>query len=72
MPESLVAFFRHHDAGRRPELLPLRYHRMQADAFAFFRGSAPWYYETIAPSGRLRDSPLAWLCADAHVENFGS
>ncbi|GAC1602901.1 MAG: hypothetical protein NVS3B25_31310 [Hymenobacter sp.] len=72
MAQSLADFFRRYDAGRRPELLPVRYHRMQANAFAFFRGSAPWFYEVYGREARLRDSPLAWLCGDAHVENFGS
>lgn len=72
MASSLINFFRRYDAGRRPELLPVRYHRMQADAFAFFRGSAPWFYEAYGHEALLRDSPVGWLCGDAHVENFGS
>ena len=72
MAHSIADFFRHYDAGRRPELLPLRYHRMQANAFAFFRGSAPLFYEEYGRDSLLRDSPVAWLCGDAHVENFGS
>ena len=49
MAESIVDFFTRYDAGRRPELLPLRYHRMQANAFAFFRGSAPLFYHAGRP-----------------------
>ena len=72
MAQSIADFFRQYDAGRRPELLPLRYHRMQANAFAFFRGSAPLFYQEYGREALLRDSPLTWLCGDAHVENFGS
>lgn len=72
MSESIAAFFLRHDAARLPELLPLRYHRMQADALAFFRGSAPLYYARFGAEALLRASPAAWLCGDAHVENFGS
>lgn len=72
MARSIADFFAHHDAGRRPELLPLRYHRMQADAFAFFRGSAPLFYQEFGRAAVLRDCPVAWLCGDAHAENFGS
>ena len=72
MAQSIADFFTHYDAGRRPELLPLRYHRMQANAFAFFRGSAPLFYEEYGREALLRNSPMAWLCGDAHVENFGS
>ena len=45
---------------------------MQANAFAFFRGSAPLFYQVYGRDALLRDSPTAWLCGDAHVENFGS
>ena len=72
MPESVAAFIHRHDAGRVPALVALRYQRMQADAFAFFRGSAPLYYARFGHEPRLRASPSAWLCGDAHVENFGS
>ena len=72
MAKSIADFFTHHDAGRRLELLPLRYYRMQADAFAFFRGSAHLFYQEFGRAALLRDCPVAWLCGDAHVENFGS
>ncbi len=72
MSETLAAYFTRHDAGRVAALLPVRYHRMQTDAFAFFRGSAPLYYERFGADERLCASPTGWLCGDAHVENFGS
>ena len=72
MAQSIADFFTRYDAGRRPELLPLRYHRMQANAFAFFRGSAPLFYDEYGREALLQDSPVAWLCGDAHIENFGS
>ncbi|QKG51876.1 DUF2252 family protein [Hymenobacter sp. BRD67] len=71
-PASLSAFFQLHDAGRVPVLLPLRYHRMQADALAFFRGSAPLYYARFGAAEAVAGGPVGWLCGDAHVENFGS
>ena len=71
-PAALAAFFQTHDAGRVPALLPLRYERMRADAFAFFRGSAPLFYARRAHDPALTASPLGWVCGDAHLENFGS
>ena len=71
-PAALAAFFQLHDAGRVPALLPVRYHRMQADALAFFRGSAPLYYARLHGKTAPVGGPLGWLCGDAHVENFGS
>ena len=54
---------------RVPELVPLRYGRMSASPFAFFRGSA------YVMAHDLADSPQSGfrvqLCGDAHVSNFG-
>ena len=57
------------DAGRVPELLPIRYGRMQQSPFAFFRGSAAvmaWdLSRTPASSARVQ------ACGDCHAANFG-
>jgi uncharacterized protein (DUF2252 family) len=56
-------------ASRVPELVPIRYGRMAASPFAFFRGSA------AVMAADLADSPVsgirAQLCGDAHLANFG-
>src|SRR5580658_3531496 len=44
---------------------------MRADAFGFYRGTAPLFYRnwaTLCPKG----APLAWISGDAHLENLGS
>ncbi len=55
--------------SRVPELLPIRYGRMAASAFAFFRGAA------AVMASDLGDSPQSGirtqLCGDAHLANFG-
>ena len=57
-------------ANRVPELLPLRYGRMLASPFTFFRGAA---YPMAAD---LADEPRTGLdvqlCGDAHLSNFGA
>jgi uncharacterized protein (DUF2252 family) len=57
-------------ADRVPELLPLRYGRMLASPFAFFRGAA-----TIMAAD-LAATPVSGLwvqaCGDAHLSNFGA
>ena len=65
--ESIIAYNR----GRIPALLALKWERMGENAFAFFRGTAPLFYENWA---RLSpgSAPLAWICGDAHMENLGS
>ena len=57
-------------AGRVPQLLPVKYARMKASPFAFFRGAVSIMGEDLA---RLPNSELlVQLCGDAHVQNMGS
>ncbi len=55
---------------RVPELLPIRYGRMAASPFAFFRGAA------LPMAGDLARTPRSGLtvqaCGDAHLSNFGA
>src|SRR5262245_36280273 len=55
--------------SRVPELVPIRYGRMLASPFAFFRGAAAVMAMDLAktPQSGLR----AQLCGDAHLSNFG-
>ncbi|HEY2542784.1 MAG TPA: DUF2252 domain-containing protein [Gaiellaceae bacterium] len=57
------------DATRVSELVPIRYGRMLASPFAFFRGAAAVMAHDLAEpkSTGLR----AQLCGDAHLLNFG-
>ena len=55
--------------GRIPELVPVRYGRMLADRFSFYRGSPAVMAHDLAhtPSTGL----LVQACGDAHLSNFG-
>ncbi|MGN6587245.1 MAG: DUF2252 domain-containing protein [Solirubrobacterales bacterium] len=57
------------DESRVPELVPIRYGRMLASPFAFFRGAAAVMASDLAttPVAGLE----AQLCGDAHLSNFG-
>ncbi len=57
------------DRGRLPELLPIRYARMRASPFAFFRGSASLMAADLA-SGPVTGIRVQ-ACGDCHVANFG-
>jgi uncharacterized protein (DUF2252 family) len=57
------------DATRVPELVPIRYGRMLASPFAFFRGAAAVMAADLAQTPTTRLS--AQLCGDAHLANFG-
>ncbi len=50
-------------------LLPIRYSRMSASPFAFFRGTAALMAQDLA--GTDNTGLTAQLCGDAHVANFG-
>ena len=54
---------------RVQELLPIRYARMAASPFAFFRGSAAIMAADLAETPRT--GLAAQLCGDAHLSNFG-
>ena len=55
--------------GRQPELVPIRYGRMMASPFAFYRGSAS------VMAADLATTPVSGIrvqaCGDAHLSNFG-
>ena len=54
---------------RVAELVPIRYGRMVASPFAFFRGAAAIMAADLASTPR--SGLLAQLCGDAHLSNFG-
>jgi uncharacterized protein (DUF2252 family) len=56
--------------GRVPELVPIKYDRMTASPFGFFRGAVPVmaYDLSLGPNTGIQ----AQLCGDAHVRNLGA
>jgi uncharacterized protein (DUF2252 family) len=54
---------------RVPDLVPIRYGRMAASAFAFFRGAALVMASDLAAAPR--SGMEVQLCGDAHLANFG-
>ncbi len=64
-----IAILERQGENRIEELLPIRYGRMAASPFAFFRGGAAIMAADLSgtPTGGLR----AQLCGDAHLLNFG-
>ena len=57
------------DAGRIPQLIPIRFGRMMQSPFSFYRGSASIMAADLAttPQSGLR----VQACGDAHLLNFG-
>jgi uncharacterized protein (DUF2252 family) len=68
-PRDPVALLEEQAVSRVPELVPIRYGRMLASPFAFYRGGALIMAADLAPtpSSGLR----VQLCGDAHLSNFG-
>jgi uncharacterized protein (DUF2252 family) len=64
-----VALLEEQGKARIAELLPIRYARMAASPFAFFRGSAAIMAADL--TAVPRSGLTAQLCGDAHVANFG-
>jgi uncharacterized protein (DUF2252 family) len=56
--------------GRVPALVPLKYERMAASPFGFFRGAVPVmaYDLSLGPNTGIHTQ----LCGDAHVRNLGA
>jgi len=66
---AAVEILAEQDKSRVPELVPVRYGRMLASAFTFYRGAAAIM---AADLGAGPDSGLrVQLCGDAHLSNFG-
>jgi uncharacterized protein (DUF2252 family) len=57
-------------AGRLPELVPIRYGRMLASPFNFFRGAADIMAADLASTPTT--GQRVQLCGDAHLSNFGA
>ena len=64
-----IALLEEQAATRVPELVPIRYARMSASPFAFFRGAALIMAADLAPTPTT--GITVQLCGDAHVSNFG-
>ena len=64
-----IALLESQAESRVPELVPIRYGRMLASPFAFYRGAA------LIMASDLATTPVAGLrvqlCGDAHLSNFG-
>lgn len=68
LSERLIQF----NQGLLPDMVSLKYEAMAENAFRFFRGTCHLFYEDLAAAEHLPLSPLAWICGDLHIENFGS
>jgi uncharacterized protein (DUF2252 family) len=64
-----VAVLEAQSVARVPELVPIRYGRMQASPFAFYRGAAGLMADDLGD--QPHSGLVTQLCGDAHVGNVG-
>jgi uncharacterized protein (DUF2252 family) len=64
-----IQLLRAQDDDRMADLVPIRWGRMSASPFAFYRGSAVLMAADLAPLPRTGLG--VQLCGDAHLSNFG-
>ncbi len=60
------------NAGRDLDTLGLKYHAMRGSPFAFLRGTCHLFYRRLPRQGIFKSAPLAWICGDLHLQNFGT
>jgi len=65
---AIAAFNR----GRNPELLALKYRKMAATPFGYFRGTNHLFHADWPGHAWLERMPAVWLNGDLHIENFGT
>ena len=71
--KSIAARIKEFNKNRIPDMVELKYKAMADNAFRFYRGTNHLFYEDLINSKTiLPNSPLAWICGDLHLENFGS
>ena len=68
LSDRLKAF----NATLLPDMVQLKYEIMAENAFSFYRGTCHLFYEDLSQSDPLPLSPIAWICGDLHIENYGS
>ena len=68
-PLKQIAAF---NAGRSPELLALKYRKMAATPFGYFRGTNHLFHAAWPGGSWLERMPAVWLNGDLHFENFGT
>ena len=60
------------NSQRDPERLALKYKNMRTNPFVFLRGTCHLFYQRLPRTSIFKSAPLAWVCGDMHLENFGS
>ncbi|WCT11970.1 DUF2252 domain-containing protein [Mucilaginibacter jinjuensis] len=68
LSERLIAY----NQPLLPDMVKLKYEAMAENEYRFYRGTCNLFYEDLAKVKKFPKSPVAWICGDLHLENFGS
>lgn len=60
------------NSDRLPDYVAIKYRMMAENAFRFLRGTCHLFYEDLQGRDAVPQYPLAWICGDLHLENFGT
>jgi uncharacterized protein (DUF2252 family) len=60
------------NSDREKDMVATKFEAMAENMFRFYRGTCHLFYEDLAKEKNFPPSPLAWICGDLHLENFGS
>ena len=66
--ERIIAF----NKGLLPDMVKLKFEGMAENIYRFYRGTCHLFYEDLCKADHVPVSPLAWICGDLHLENYGS
>ena len=70
--DPFVAELLRADLGLKPRLLRIKFQRMSANPFAFFRGADPLFAKAWPELKPPDVGPAILICGDLHLENFGA
>jgi uncharacterized protein (DUF2252 family) len=71
--KPILARIKDFNKKRLPDMVELKYKAMSENMYRFYRGTNHLFYEDFTKSSlSVPASPLAWICGDLHLENFGS
>jgi len=69
---AVTARILRYNEGRSADLLEVKYKKMAAHPFAFYRATCHLFADAWPASSALNSTPPVWGSGDLHFENFGS
>jgi uncharacterized protein (DUF2252 family) len=71
-PKNIRQRIEQFNSQRPVNLRKIKYDKMKADPFSFFRGSCHLFHEDWPIGAEIDRAPQLFICGDLHLENFGT